>query len=115
MNDYELTDDEVQLSILTMLYNKRRETKDAEVLRQKIIEALNIPEQRIDFNSEYLEEKMLIDILGKSMDGWVYAKITAMGIDAINNKEEKKKTLKFLGVKIPLHIENKIAFINFNF
>lgn len=110
----ELTDEEVQLSILTMLFNKRKtQPKGPEVLKEKIIEVLGIPEDRIIFNAGYLEEKKLIEFVGETMEGWVWAKITAMGIDAIANKEERKKVFHFLGLKIPVHIETKIALINF--
>jgi hypothetical protein len=109
----ELTDEEVQLSILTMLFNKRKtQPKDPEVLREKIIEVLGIPEDRIEFNTDYLKEKMLIEILGTYMGGWTWAKITALGIDVMANKEERKKVFHFLGLKIPIHIENKIGIIN---
>ncbi len=114
MNNNELSDGEVQLSILTLLFNiRRKQPKDPEVRREKIIEVLGLPEDRIEFNTDYLKEKRLIEILGTYCGGWVFAKITALGIDAINNKEERKKTYNFSGLKIPIHIENKIALINF--
>lgn len=114
MNNNELSDGEVQLSILTILYSKRKtQPKDPEVLKEKIIEVLGIPEDTIIFNAGYLQEKRLIEFVGETLEGWVWAKITAIGIDAIANKEEKKKTYNFLGLKIPIHIENKIALINF--
>jgi hypothetical protein len=113
LNNNELSDGEVQLSILTLLFNiRRKQPKDPEVRREKIIEVLGLPEDRIEFNAEYLKEKRLIEILGAYMGGWCWAKITALGIDAINNKEERKRTFNFLGLKIPIHIENKIALIN---
>lgn len=114
MNNDELTDGQVQLSILTLLYNRKKtKPKDPEVPREKMIEALELPEDRIEFNTDYLKEKGLIEILGTYMGGWSWAKITAIGIDAIANKEERKKVFNFLGLKIPVHIETKIGIINF--
>jgi hypothetical protein len=89
LNNNELSDGEVQLSILTLLFNiRRKQPKDPEVRREKIIEVLGLPEDRIEFNAEYLKEKMLIEILGTYMGGWTWAKITALGIDAMANKQE---------------------------
>jgi hypothetical protein len=106
----ELTDGEVQLSILTMLFNiRRKQPKDPEIRREKIIEVLGIPEEKVDYNAGYLQEKRLMEFVGTYAGGWVFAKITALGIDAITNKEERKKTYNFLGLKIPVHIENKIG------
>lgn len=114
MNDNELTDGQIQLSILSLLYNRRKsKPTEPEVPRDKIIEALELPEDRIEFNADYLKEKMLIEILGTYMGGWTWAKITALGIDAMANKEDRKRVFNFLGLKIPIHIENKIALINF--
>jgi hypothetical protein len=85
VNNNELTDSEIQLSILTLLYIKaKKQPKDPEVTREKIIEILGIPEEQVEFNASYLAEKRLIEFVDKTMEGWVWAKITALGIDAIN-------------------------------
>ncbi len=113
MNAYELTDGEIQLSILTLLYKQRRaHPKDPELTRQQIVEGLGIPEDRIIFNANYLQEKDLIHYEDTTQEGFYWAKITANGMDAIDNKEERKRTWNFLGLKIPIHIEAKFAFFN---
>jgi hypothetical protein len=114
LKDTETTDGEIQLSILTLLYNRRKaKPTEPEIPRDKIIELLAMPEDRIEFNSDYLKEKRLIEILGAYMGGWCWAKITALGIDAIMNKQQRKSIHAFLGLQIPIHIENKIALVNF--
>lgn len=103
MKDTETTDGEIQLSILTLLYNRRKaKPTEPEIPRDKIIELLAMPEDRIEFNSDYLKEKRLIEILGAYMGGWCWAKITALGIDAIMNKQQRKSIHAFLGTPVLL-------------
>jgi hypothetical protein len=113
VNAKELTGGEVQISILTLLYKQNKaHPNDPELTRQQIVEGLGIPENGIILNANYLEEKDLIYYEDTAEGVFIWAKITANGIDALDNKEKMKRTWNFLGVKIPIHIEAKFALFN---
>lgn len=58
---------------------------------------LGVDQNIFEFNMEYLKEKNLIEIYNKlpSPGGWLYASITAIGIDVVERilllQEESKK------------------------
>jgi len=106
--------DEIRFSILTILYKKAETSpKDSTVSWEKLKELLNIEDNKIDFNLDYLEQKELITRPQLFHGSYkLTAKITASGMDVIEHKEENKSRFPFLNATIPIKIQTKIGLIN---
>jgi hypothetical protein len=103
--------DEIRNSILTILYKKAESTPyDSEVNRDKLIEALKIADNIIDFNISYLKQEQLIQTREVPNAPWLLAKITSSGINVIEHKEENKNRYPFLNASI---LPIQIGLINF--
>ena len=62
-------------------------------------EILQIPEKQMDFNMFYLKEKRLVSLF-EVIESWIYARITAFGIDVIERKEKYLEEFPFIQTAI---------------
>ncbi len=81
-----MKNDSVRLRILEILYKKAAEGGDWTMQREEIIQLLPISEKQLDFNVQYLHNKKLLKIRVLEKANWQATKITAKGIDVIENK-----------------------------
>ena len=101
-----LSDDQVRLLILEILFKKARESPtNPYVNKEEMLEKTAVPEHQLDFNIYYLGEKGLVR-LETAMQGWYMAQITAFGIDVIENKETYKTSFSFINNTIQVHGNN---------
>jgi hypothetical protein len=63
-------------------------------------ELLNTPENLMDSNMLYLEQKGLVKLVRTMGSLWELARITAFGIDVIENKEMYKQQFPFIEVQV---------------
>lgn len=93
--------DEIRYRILNFTYARYHEDPGRPGIdRTTMLELLQVPENAMDANVLYLEQKSLLKLL-KSMGAlWVVAEITAFGIDVIENKEKYKDAFPFIQVQI---------------
>ena len=79
---------EIRHRILEILYKfeQKNPTNIGGLGRETMKEILKIPEEQMDFNMLYLKQKGLITLF-EVIGSWIYARITAFGIDVIENKE----------------------------
>jgi hypothetical protein len=75
--------------------------------RTKMRELLQVDENQMDFNIFYLGEKGLIDVVLSLDTPWYFAKITAFGIDVIQNKPKFKTEFPFIQTNIQ-HIQGNV-------
>ena len=88
--------DEIRHRILETLYKFAQENPESFGLTKETLEQiLKIPEKKIFFNISYLDEKGLVTIF-RGIGTWFHAKITAFGIDVIENKEKYDEDFPFL-------------------
>jgi len=110
------SDDEIRISMLTLLYNKAKKSpRDSSVGSAEFIKTLNVQQNSIDFNWKYLEGEELIKTEMLYHRGRMTgATITSSGMNVIEHKdkEENKKRFSFLNATIPIQIRIKIGFIN---
>ena len=82
---------EIRYNILNNLYGHFHENpKSMGINRPNMMKSLNVQENLMDANMVYLKEKHLVKIMGTMSAIWHSAKITAFGIDVIENKEKFK-------------------------
>lgn len=89
------SNDQVRVMILDFLHKELQEKPRDVTNKENIFQALGIPQKQLDFNMFYLEEKGLVELI-TSMEGWHCAKITAYGIDVIENKDAFKSQFPFI-------------------
>jgi hypothetical protein len=83
-----VSDDQVRLNILELLHKHLRDHPNGSGVDRAIIQdALKISEKQMDLNTSYLEDKTLVTLFRTTSSQWTFAKITAEGIDVIENKE----------------------------
>jgi len=88
---------EIRHEILEILYRFDQENPSniGGLTRERMKEILQIPEKQLDFNIFYLKEKMLVRLF-EVIHSWIHARITAFGIDVIENKEMYSKQFPFI-------------------
>ena len=82
------SDNRIRINILELLYKRLRDdAKGSGVDKAIIQDTLKISEKQMDINMSYLEEKTLVTLFRTIGSQWTFAKITANGIDVIENRE----------------------------
>jgi hypothetical protein len=89
---------ELRHQILEILYRSAQQNSLIfGVDRAKMKELLQVSESQIDFNVIYLKEKGLVELLQPLGKGqWSFARITAFGIDVIEDKDRFKENFPFI-------------------
>ena len=83
-----VSDDQVRLDILELLYKHLRDDPTGSGVDRAIIQdTLKLSEKQMDINISYIEDKTLVTLSRTISSQWTFAKITADGIDVIENKE----------------------------
>ena len=86
--------------MLQVLYDEYYENPvNLGIDRKKMLELLQIPEKVMDANMLYLENKGLVRLHKTIGSPWTHAKITAFGIDVIENKEKYKEKFPFVQIQ----------------
>ena len=108
------SDDEIRISMLTLLYNKAKKSpRDSSVGSAEFIKTLNVQQNSIDFNWKYLEgEELIKSEMLYHRGRMTGATITSSGMNVIEHKEENKNCFPFLTATIPIQIQSKIGLIN---
>jgi len=101
LNMPSITHNEIRQHILEILYKFDEENPGSigGLTRDRMKEVLQIPEKKLDFNVFYLGKKGLIE-LSKGIGIWFYARISAFGIDVIENKEKYSERFPFIQTTI---------------
>ncbi len=90
------SDNQVLIDILEMLYERVNDDQASLGVDRAIIQAtLQISSKQMDDNISYLVERNLVELAGTDSDKWTFAKITADGIDVIENKERHADKFSF--------------------
>ncbi len=94
-----VSDDQVRLDILELLYKHRVDNATRSGVDRAIIQGtLKLSEKQMDINISYLEEKSLVTLSMTFGTQWTFAKITSDGIDVIENKERYADKFSFTQV-----------------
>ena len=100
LNMPQISHDEIRHRILEILYRYAQQNPSSFGLgREAILEVLKIPEETVHFNMLYLEEKGLVR-LSTVIGGWLQARITAFGIDVVENKARFSEEFPFIKTTI---------------
>jgi hypothetical protein len=90
------SDDQVRLNILELLHKNLSDDSSNRGVDRAIIQAiLQIPQFQMDQNMSYLEEKGLVALFRAVGSQWTFAKLTADGIDVVENKERFAEKFSF--------------------
>lgn len=91
-----ISDDQVRLKILELLYNRQGNNPESSGIDRAIIQdALKLSQQQLDNNMSYLEEQSLVSLVRLSGSQWTFAKITLEGMNVIENKERYSDKFSF--------------------
>ena len=91
-----VSDDQVRIDILEVLYKHLTDDPTSSGVDRAIIQdTLKISESQMDLNMSYLEEKTLVTLFRIKGSQWTFAKITAEGIDVVENKERHAEKFPF--------------------
>jgi len=102
-----LTNDQIRLVILDAVYNEELKAPAHFGLdRAKMMELLKVPENIMDFNVRYLEQKGLVKCMKVMGSIWYMVKITAFGTDVIEHKGKYKETFSFVNTTIQVNGPN---------
>ena len=95
------SDDEIRHAILELLLKAAKDnTTAAGMNKEQVCENLQIPDERIEFNMNYLEQKRLVARSGFMGPPYWFASITAFGIDVVEQKERFAAEFPFIQVTI---------------
>jgi hypothetical protein len=95
------SDDEIRHAILELLLRAAKDNPTVVGMnKQQVYENLQIPEERIEFNMDYLEQKGLVVRSGFMGPPYWFVKITAFGIDVVEQKEKFAAEFPFIQVTI---------------
>ena len=90
------SDDQVRLNILELLHKNLSDDPSNRGVDRAIIQAiLQIPSFQMDQNMSYLEEKGLVALFRAVGSQWTFAKLTADGVDVVENKERFAEKFSF--------------------
>lgn len=96
-----VSNDQIRHRILENLYKTEQERPgDTGVDRKRLQEMLQVTNEKMDFNVLYLKEKGLIELHKVYGVPWHTARITAVGIDVIENKNEYAARFPFIQTTI---------------
>jgi hypothetical protein len=97
------SDDQARLNILELLYEHVKDYPASLGVDRAIIEAtLGLSQKQMDDDTLYLEEKALVALTRTTGSQWIFAKITADGIDVIENKERYADKFSFTQATISI-------------
>jgi hypothetical protein len=84
-----MKDIEIRRRILEMVYERFKEHPYYQITPKEFTEDLDISIEQLSYNIVYLEEKGFLE-LAKPLEGSIFvgARITAMGIDLVENQEK---------------------------
>jgi len=100
LNMPQINHDEIRHRILEILYKFAQENPDSVGLRKVALQQiLKIPEKKLFFNISYLNEKGLVRA-SIGVGNWFHARITAFGIDVVENKEKYGEQFPFIQTNI---------------
>jgi hypothetical protein len=92
-----LSDEQVRLEILQLLYNRASDNSSSLGVDRAIIQAtLQIPKQQMDDAVIFLEANGLVALSKADGNKWTFAKITCDGLDVIENKERFADKFAFI-------------------
>lgn len=96
-----VNNDEIRHRILKILYKFEQENPIivGGLTRDRMKELLQVSENDMDFNTKYLGEKGLLTLF-RGIGTWFHARITAFGIDVIENKEKFTEEFPFMQTTI---------------
>jgi hypothetical protein len=81
-----ITDDEVRVRILQFLSEEAKKRPLIWGVHRSIVqEAMNIPDRNLDYNISYLAKNGMVKLVTAHIGGWVWATITSVGRDALEN------------------------------
>ena len=96
-----MSNDEIRILTLQHLYRLYHEDpKSFGINRVEMLELLNAQENLMDSNMLYLEQKGLVKLEKVLGSLWAWARITAFGIDVIENKQMYKQQFPFITVQV---------------
>ena len=91
-----VSDNQVLLDILDFLHKRISDDPASLGVDRAIIQAiLQISPKQMDDNMSYLAERNLVALAGTGSGKWTFAKITADGIDVIENQERHEGKFPF--------------------
>jgi len=100
LNMPQINHDEIRHRILEILYKFAQDNPESFGLSKEAFQQiLKIPEKKVFFNISYLDEKGLVRA-SMGIGNWFYAKITAFGIDVVENKEKYREQFPFIQTTI---------------
>lgn len=95
------SDDEIRHAILELLLKAAKDNpRTAGMSKLDIDTVLQLPEERVEFNMDYLEQKGLVVRSGLFGPPFWYARITAFGVDVVEHKERFASQFPFMQVTI---------------
>jgi hypothetical protein len=98
----------VLLNSLELLYKGINDDPASPGVDRAIIQAtLQISPKQIDDNISYLAERNLVALAGTASGKWTFAKITADGIEVIENKERYAERFPFTQASSQIHDEDQ--------
>ena len=91
-----LTDNQVRLEILQLLYNLASDNPSSLGIDRAIIQAtLHISQQQMDDSVSFLEANGLVGLFRADGTKWTFAKITGDGLDVVDHKERYAEKYAF--------------------
>lgn len=95
------TNDQLRYRMLEILYKfAQKNTGSLGLDRGSMRGLLQVPDNVMDFNISYLEEKRLIRLFLAGGEPWMSAEITAYGVDVIEHQDSFKTQLPFIQTNI---------------
>ncbi|UCE16464.1 MAG: hypothetical protein JSV12_02285 [Candidatus Bathyarchaeota archaeon] len=96
-----IVDNEIRQLILKTLFDfeQKNPRSTGGFGRERMKELLQLPEEKMDFNMYYLEQKGFVKLF-KGIGIWFHARITAFGVDVIENKHKFGEQFPFIKTTI---------------
>jgi len=93
-----LSDEEIRLRILQFLAKPPRKGASVWGVHRSIIrEAIPVPERALDVNIAYLARNGLVKLVQVHGADWLWAKITLVGLDVLQNPARYEERYPFVG------------------
>ncbi|MCW4021095.1 MAG: hypothetical protein NWF14_07715 [Candidatus Bathyarchaeota archaeon] len=92
-----ITNEEIRCRVLDILYKTPMEESSVFGVHRSVIqEALKVRDRDLDYNMAYLARNNLVELIRAHDIMWLWAKITVLGRDIIENKEKYSERFPFL-------------------
>jgi hypothetical protein len=93
----QLSEDEIRLRILQFLAKPPRRGSSVWGVHRSIVqEAISVPERDMDLNIAYLARNRLVRIVQVHGADWLWAKITPVGLDVLQNPKRYEEKYSFV-------------------